>query len=175
MESFLESFEELLVNVGITKTYLCTDSNIDLLKLNSSPSCKKFFEITSHGYLNLISRATRLSSTNFSLIDQILTNADNSEFSSGVIIQDISDHFFTFSKIKMSKKHFKSKPKHTSSFSETNIKNFQMNLSNLSWTDILEHNDPELGFNSFFKLSLTFLIYIFLLRLHRLIKTLMVS
>ena len=94
----------------------------------------------------------------------ILTNADNSEFSSGVIIQDISDHFFTFSKIKMSKKHFKSKPKHTRSFSDTNIQNFQMKLSNLSWTDILEHNDPELGFNFFFKLSLTFLIYIFLLK-----------
>ena len=153
MESFLESFEELLVNIGITETHLCTDSNIDLLKLNSSPSCKKFFEIaTSHGYLNLISRATRLSSTNFSLIDQILTNADNSEFSSGVLIQDISDHFFTFSKVKISKKHSKSKPKHTRSFSKTNSQNFKMNLSNLSWTDILEHNDPELGFNSFFQI-----------------------
>ncbi len=70
-----------------------------------------------------------------------------------MLIQDISDHFFTFSKVKISKKHSKSKPKHTRSFSKTNSQNFKMNLSNLSWTDILEHNDPEfIGFNSFFQI-----------------------
>ena len=69
MESFLEPLEELLVNVGITDTPLCTDSNIDLLKLISLPSIKKFFEISCHGYLKLISRTTRLSSINFKLID----------------------------------------------------------------------------------------------------------
>lgn len=98
MESFLEPLEELLVNVGITDTPLCTDSNIDLLKLISLPSIKKFFEISCHGYLKLISRTTRLSSINFKLIDWILTNADNSEFSSGMLIQDISDHFFQSNK-----------------------------------------------------------------------------
>ena len=53
----------------------------------------------------------------------------------------------------MSIKNSKSKPKYTLSFSDTNIRYFKMNLSNLSRTDILELNNPELGFNSFFQIS----------------------
>ena len=31
LESFLDTFAELLVNIGTTETYICTDSNINLI------------------------------------------------------------------------------------------------------------------------------------------------
>ena len=150
IEHFFEAYEELLVNIGNTETYICTDSNIDLLKVNSCSFSKKYFESTiSEGFINLISKATRFSSNHFSLIDQIITNADKNDFSSGVLIHDISDHFFTFNRLNLSKKTPKLKPKLTRSFSDLKIQTFNNNLSNLMWTDVLSSSTPEEAWNYF--------------------------
>ena len=60
-----------------------------------------------------LEEATRFSAYNQSLIDQVFTNSDKSTYDSGVLIQDISDHFFTLTKIKMSVKNNKPMPKIT--------------------------------------------------------------
>ena len=110
LESFFYNFEELLVNIGTSETYICTDNNNNLLDLNNYNSSKNFFELlTSQGFLNLITKATGFSPHNLSLVDQIISNTDKSEFKSGVLIHDLSDHFFTFNGLYLSKKI--SKPK----------------------------------------------------------------
>ena len=97
LESFFYNFEELLVNIGTSETYICTDNNNNLLDLNNCNSSKNFFELsTSQDFLHVITKATGFSSHNFSLIDQIITNADKFEFKSGVLIYDLSHHFFYF-------------------------------------------------------------------------------
>ena len=50
-DSFLESYTDLFFKITKTETYICTDSNIDLLDINSSVNRKIFFELSaSHGF-----------------------------------------------------------------------------------------------------------------------------
>ena len=171
-DSFLESYEDLLSKITNTETYICTDSNIDLLDINSSVNSKRFFELSaSHGFLNIITNATRFSTHNQSLIDQVFTNSDKLIYDSGVLIQDISDHFFTFTKIKMSVKNNKPKPKITRSFSDQNIQLFKISISNLTWNEVLSCSTPDSGFDAFWDLFSTFFIFIFRRGKRHLIKT----
>ena len=50
----------------------------------------------SNGFLQLITKATRIQGTSISLIDHILTNSLGSTSDVGTIINDVSDHFITF-------------------------------------------------------------------------------
>ena len=52
-------------------TYILSDTNLDLLKINSENS-KDFLEIyTCYGFLPLISKATRFQNVSYSAIDHI--------------------------------------------------------------------------------------------------------
>ena len=108
MNSFYEYFEKLLVDLSASRndSFILTDSNINLLSLNNNVNSSRLIELTlSHGFINLISKATPITQNNFSLIDQIFTNCDKSAFSSGVFISDISDHFFTFTSFSHKRKN----------------------------------------------------------------------
>ena len=96
-------------------------NNIDLLSLNNNASSNKLFELsTSLGFLNIVNKATRFSARGHSPIDQIFKKFKKCEFETGVLVQDISDHFFTFSKLNKAKQQ----SKFIISFSELNILNF---------------------------------------------------
>lgn len=125
-----------------------------MLKL---PQYKNFFDISlCYGFLSVITKATRLQSSNYSLIDQIFFKSDQRGFKSGVLVSDISDHFPQF--IALSKK-FRDKPQVTKSFrclNDANISKFKNMLQPLQWEEVLSVNDPELSFNLFWDIFNTF-------------------
>ena len=158
-EVFMECFENLLSLLTRTNTvsYILTDSNLDLLKLNENMQSLNYFQtLTSHGFINIINKATRFSTNSASLIDHILTNTRHQAIVSGVLIQDISDHCITFCLINTSKNPSSTGIKTARSYSNTNLLNFRECLSSLGWTEVLECNDPVASFNIFWDIFSTF-------------------
>ena len=73
------------------------DMNIDLLKYQShTNTCNYLDNIFSHGYLPTITKPTRVTPSTATLIDHCYTNDIVNNGSSGIIINDVADHFGTF-------------------------------------------------------------------------------
>ena len=143
---FLDIFKKLtsLIATSGTDFFILTDSNIDLLRINSLTRNKEFFETAlENGLLNVITKATHFSDTNQSLIDHIFTNVNDVNSYSGVLINKISDHFMSFTslpckRIKMANKNIKSR-----NFSIENMQTFKNALLNVNWDSILLIDDVD--------------------------------
>lgn len=67
-------------------SFIFTDSNINLLKLNLTPSATNLIEnAMQYGFIQTINKATRIFNEKVSLIDQIFTNTKHFSLTSGVI------------------------------------------------------------------------------------------
>jgi hypothetical protein len=76
--------------------YVFLDSNINL-QLNENKVSRDYMDIIiSNGFVQLLSKATRIQGDSCSLIDHILTITNLEIYSTGTIISDISDHFINF-------------------------------------------------------------------------------
>jgi hypothetical protein len=108
LTSFNSHLDSLLARLNALKlnSYIFLDSNLNLLHISTDNNEANYHDlITSNGYLQTITRATRIQHNNFSLIDHILTNSPSTKSQSGILISDISDHFFTFTLPDYQKKH----------------------------------------------------------------------
>ena len=151
---FLELLDEHLSKLSDSNkdSYVFLDANIDLLKLNTSTLPNDYMNVNfSNGFIQLITRATRVQGRHFSLIDHILTNSKHDNYCTGTIVSDISDHFFNFIKLPLVKQKIKIKQVTKRNFSEVNILNFKTSLSNNTWQDTLNTNDVNLAFNHFWE------------------------
>ncbi len=134
---FFNDFEWLLSQLhrNDCPNYILTDININLLKINYCPTAQKYLDVVhENGFLNGILKATRIFGNNFSLIDHILCKnvPTNSRF--GVVVNDISDHFFVFTSftttpIKQTTKHIK-----TRDFSFDKMSEFRQTLTLINTT-----------------------------------------
>ena len=152
--NFFDYFLNLLGTLSdqSTESFIIMDSNIDLLKFNSNINSNRLIDLSiSHGFINIISKATRINNLNFSLIDQILYNKSSSQIQSGVIICDISDHFMTFSTLINTNRLNIPKTHTFRDFSTVNLNRFKNSLSNLNWNHLYELTDADLAFNLFWE------------------------
>ena len=79
------------------KSYLCGDYNVNLLQIDNSLHCNRFFEnITTICVSPPITRPTRLSDESNTLIDNIFTNNFCKPHLSGVVVTPISNHLLQF-------------------------------------------------------------------------------
>ena len=86
------------------EVFILTDSNIDLLSINSNSLSSNYLEkLLSYGFFNTILKATHFSKENFTLIDHILSNSDNTCIKSGVLVNDLSDHLLPFCQLNVKK------------------------------------------------------------------------
>ena len=151
LAAFQENLEFIFNKVGNRNCYILTDSNIDLLAIDrSSDSLSYFDSCMSNGFLNLITRATRFTTHSNTLIDQIMSNVKSKNFTSGVLLTDLSDHLPNFTCLNF-KKPAIPKPKEISyrNFSSLNIELFKENLGSLSFNEVLACTDPQVAFDIF--------------------------
>ena len=151
---FFDNYENLLnlMNKNDTNYIILTDSNFNLLKLPHCKLSQKYLEIThGNGFLQLIKKATRIQSTSFSLIDHILSKNEKFEMETGVITEDISDHFFTFCSFKEKAPTPKQPTITKRNFSEKNITDFKNALAQINFSSVLTHTDANLAFNDFWE------------------------
>ena len=120
-------------------TYIFTDSNINLLKLNDLPLCSEYLDtLITNGFIQIISKATRIHQQNCSLIDHIITNTNLSKYTAGTIIDDLSDHFMNFIQLtteKINKNNLKDATKRL--INEGNTLNLKNALNNTDWTQVI--------------------------------------
>ena len=81
-------------------TLIAGDFNFDLFSIDSSPTIQTFFNtLLSHGFFPTISRTTRSSHPSYTLLDNIFCNDLSRMMCSGVILDDLSDHFPVFASL----------------------------------------------------------------------------
>ena len=135
------------------QTYICLDSNINAFTAEHNNTHMDYFSnIYSHGFTQLIGNSTRICGGGVSLIDHILTNSNQNQFKSGVIVSDLSDHFPTFTIVPNTEKTNK-KPKIVGSrnFSKTNMDKFRDKLRTQDWRGVLETTDVNLSYDNFWQ------------------------
>jgi len=96
ISNFTEHLGEVMHYLTDKKTpfVICGDFNIDLKKHHQSSLI--YHHVNTYSSFNchqLISNPTRVTPTSATLIDHIYTNLDAEDFKSGVLVNDISDHF----------------------------------------------------------------------------------
>jgi len=131
-------------------SFICLDSNVNSLIHPTNPHHAKYFSsICENGFIQCISKATRISGSSSSLIDHILSNSLMDEVTSGTIISDISDHFMTF--VQLPSRPPRASPKIVESrlFTKPNIERFKACLGSMSWKNVTDSNDVNLCYNLF--------------------------
>ena len=144
--SFCEKLESLLSNLNLmnSQSILFMDSNINLLNLLTNAGVRNFHDtITNNGFLQLILKSSRIQNNSFSLIDQILTNNNTSNILSGSIINDMSDHFLTFTTFSAHKKEKCQKVIESRNFSPKNVANFKEALGALTWDSTFQQDNMK--------------------------------
>lgn len=155
-EEFIELFHNFLslVNESDSRSYIFSDSNINLLKLTHDKFAGTYFNTTLlNGFLNVTFKATRIHGISYGLIDHTLTNVISDNLLSGTILSDISDHFFTFVTDNSttskggSDEYFLSR-----NLSAANVSNFKEQLRGLNWNLVTDCNDVDTSYNNFWNL-----------------------
>ncbi len=139
---FTVSFNDLMAKLSTKShvSFMFTDSNINLINPNQLVYGNYLNTIFSHGYLQLCKKATRMIDGSATLIDHIITNCRRSNFCTGTLISDVSDHFISF--ICNGKNIVQGQQRTVSMriFSATNILKFKEALANSTWLPTLSEN-----------------------------------
>ena len=97
----------------------------------------------------MITRPTRISRTIATCLDQIYTNSTNVKFDSGILLNQISDHFPVFTITSHSYKKSKNSFIYSRNITDEKIENFNTLLRNIEWDNVLREEHPETAFNNF--------------------------
>ncbi len=152
MESFFDMFSDLVFRLQQTnmESYIFMDANINLLELNGNVPQNYMNLLFAAGYLQGIIKATRIQNASSTLIDHIHFNNVTNDVVSGVIISDISDHFFIFICPHVAIPKSKSHKEHVArDFSLQNLAKFKQDLNLIDWSPVLLSNNVETLYDCF--------------------------
>ena len=93
---FSDTLTNLLSDLGsnYANVYIFGDFNLDILKLEENKFISEYVDtLFSYGFLQIITKPTRVSDNSATLIDHILTNSPCEQFNSYILCHHISDHF----------------------------------------------------------------------------------
>ena len=97
INEFSDKLEEMFSNLKNKVLYICGDFNIDLLKEQNHSQTKYFIDtMFSMGLYPLITKPSRIAGQSTTLIDNIFTNELQHKSTSGILLNDITDHFPVF-------------------------------------------------------------------------------
>jgi len=151
--------------------YIFLDTNIDLMKYGSNHNSNYLLELSmGFGFLQLISKVTRIQGESATLLDHIFTNDVVNVTSSGVIIDSYSDHFITFCSLSFEKPKPKNSDIFARSINEENTNKFKAALDNLNWSNVLENTCTNTAYNEFWETFHTLFDLYFPLRQFKLNK-----
>lgn len=162
INSFMTAFIAILEFFDTLKlpVIILGDFNLNLFFLNdiNSSATTLMDTISSFGYVQTISKATRLTEISATLIDNCFIKGliPNVLFS-GVITSDISDHFSTCITLKTNKIKKKRTVHHKKRLiNQTTKQSFLDSLLALGWDEVLNADNVDTAYNNFFQ---TFMLY----------------
>ena len=139
LDKFFNAFINLLENLSSRglPIYILSDSNIDLLRYGVNENSNKFLNTAlSYGFLQLITKATRIQGNSCTLIDHILSNDNVFGVKSGVITEGFSDHFISFSILNQEKPKSLNLFYNSRIFSPHNKSGFRKALAEQRWHNV---------------------------------------
>ena len=152
MQEFFHNLDATLHKMSISNmnTLVFLDSNINLLKCGNNQYSNVFMTTcNSNGFIQSILKATRFNGNSFSLIDQILTNTESPNITTGILMEDISDHFLTFIVLDVTKAKVVNSNITSHNFSKVNIESFRNSLGLLRWNNVTSISDVDLAYDEF--------------------------
>ena len=131
--AFIEYMETILESLAKQRTvYPCIiagDFNVDLFDIDTNDSTRDFFNLlTSFGFLPSIYMTTRQGDKKWSLLDNIYYNNIEEADSSGIIYDDLSDHFPIYISLKLVAKKIPNRRKQIKCFDYRRISDLQSYL-----------------------------------------------
>ena len=131
---------------------ICSDYNLDLLKMSDHSKTMEFVELLStYNLYPTITKPTRLTHTTATLIDNIFVGKEHYDnYKSMLILDDLSDHLpclLSLTKVELERKQPELVWKR--SLKERNIKKIELKLRQTDWNLTLENKSCEDAFNTF--------------------------
>ena len=153
-EKYMKDFTNKVKNNG-KDLYIVGDMNLNLLDHRSNSKVKEYLNIVSQNLLiPMINKPTRVSKSNATIIDHILTNSFlNTDCSTGIIKIDISDHFPIFlisnEKISENTKHITIQKR---VINDQSILYFKEILHEVDWTHLYTLSNPNQAYSYFLRI-----------------------
>ena len=143
---------------------LAGDFNADLIKYDNVAAYQELIDIMSnHGFVQLVSRPTRITDNSATLIDHVYTNNLENTISCNIVTVDISDHLATLTTIKLGNASERIDFRNTTSatteqssyriFNEANDQNFKNLVAEVDWSSVIDPNiNAEKNFDYFMQI-----------------------
>ena len=150
IDIFTSTLFDLMNNTNIEKkkSTIIGDFNIDLLKYNSHEKTNDYVDnIFSQGFLPLITKPTRVTSSSATLIDHIYSNDICSNSTSGIVLTDVADHFGIFHCIQSKQTCAKNTHIKKRLFTERHMSIFKTHLCSMNTNKIIESDCPDEAYN----------------------------
>ena len=124
-------------------------SKMRILHFKGSNSSLRRCILCSFGFLQIVTKPTRITENSATLIDHILTNSSNNVFESLLLLWKISDHLPLIHNISFKKSKIKPPIVKSRNFSQANVNRFKKALHNYNWDHVISENCPQLAFTNF--------------------------
>ena len=161
------------LNSNYEHVFIYGDFNLNVLELTQNKFISEYIEsIFSHGFLQLVTRPTRITENSATLIDHILTNSTVQSHETFLLCSKMSDHFpiihqLNFDKIKPSNGMVQ-----TRDFSPDSMLRFKNAIKNYNWSHVTEQVCAQEATNNFLSTFDTLYNAFFPLTVKKLIKSL---
>ena len=149
-------FTELLTNLlaelsnNSEQVFIYGDFNLNVLELANNKFISEYVEtVFSFGFLQLITKPTRINENSSTLIDHILTNSNVQEHDTFIICSDLSDHFPIAHQLNFTKTKQKTLTYETRSLTEHNIERFKTAISDYNWAHVKSQMCAQEAANNF--------------------------
>lgn len=152
VEVFSECLSELITKLKQKNVFICGDFNIDLINPNNIAATNDFINTMYASGLNpLITRPSRITNHSATLIDNIFTNVLDIDITSGLMINDISDHLPIFAICDWM--HTSIHKPVTKIFkrirSENRLKDLEQELMKQNWNNVFTERDTNRAYEAF--------------------------
>lgn len=155
VDAFLDTFTDVLSQLQ-TQThvpcYIAGDFNLDLAQCDTNTDAQSFLDLMhSNSLIPLINKPTRTTDTTETIIDNIFCNNLSGHNSSGILLNDVSDHFPIFCSIET---HQSQTPSAKStynfrSYNEASKQAFADRIQSENWNSVYASQDAQNAYSSF--------------------------
>ena len=149
-------FSEILTNLlaelsnSSEQVFIYGDFNLNVLELTNNKFISEYVEtVFSFGFLQLVTKPTRINENSATLIDHILTNSNVQEHDTFILCSELSDHFPIAHQLNFTKNKQKKSTFETRSLSEQNIERFKTAINDYNWSHVTDQTCAQLAANNF--------------------------
>ena len=163
--NFNTLFEKILQKLNTNRyankiKYIVGDFNQDLIRHDSDDDCQNLIDNAhSNGFVQIVSRPTRITEHSATLIDHVYTNSIDSTLSCNILTLDLSDHLATHTRITLGSStaqsrtitaQLKNDKNNLRVFNEANDSKFRQLINDETWEEALSENlDADSAYNKF--------------------------